>query len=58
MATPEPGTLVQLAVLLLTLEPHRDAFPSLLELTAQTGAGISGGSAEPCAGGSLGSLKI
>lgn len=29
MATPEPGTLVQLAVLLLTLEPHRDALPLL-----------------------------
>lgn len=51
MATPEPGTLGLLAVLLLTLEAAEPCGDPLCQLRAQRAAGISGGSTEPCAWG-------
>lgn len=51
MAIPEPGTLVLLAVLLLTLEAAEPCGDPLCWLRAQRVAGISGGGTEPCTWG-------
>lgn len=50
-ATPEPGTLVLLAVLLLMLEAAEPRGAPFCQLRAQRVAGISIGSTEPCAWG-------